>query len=442
MWCLGKLGKGLLMLSKPLIRVNGVSKCYAIFDKPEDRLKQFVVPKLLGLIRPLLPNINRTQYFREFWALKNVSLEIKKGEIIGIVGRNGSGKSTLLQLICGVLQPESGTIEKQGRLAALLELGAGFNPEFTGRENVYMNAAILGLSDKEISERFDDIVAFSEIAEFIDQPVKTYSSGMFMRLAFSVAVSVDADIVVVDEALAVGDIGFYMKCMQRIEEMIERGVTILLVTHDINLVRSMCSRVVYLRAGECVYVGDAETATEMFLMDVRGEQAGMLQQRMSFQPPLTKGSMAFGTGEGKLLSVDLSSKGQSKNWFYHGERINVEVIAWLSEKLRAPALAIAIRDNKGIVIFGFDSRRCERNLVTDSEGKVGCNFSFDTQLLPGDYNIAIRILDFPYGASDVLIEKQLNAVTFEVIDGEAVPIGSSGMVELNGDCILVDSSQR
>jgi lipopolysaccharide transport system ATP-binding protein len=424
------------MSSERLIHVQDVSKCYPIFDRPKDRLKQMLVPRLMRLLNPFSDK-PRKKYYREFWALRNISLDVDRGEMLGVIGRNGSGKSTLLQVICDILQVNSGSVEVKGRISALLELGAGFNHEFTGRENVYMNAAILGLTEQEIDERFDDIVAFSEVGDFIDQPVKTYSSGMFMRLAFSVAVSVDPDIVIVDEALAVGDIGFYMKCMQRIEEMIARGVTILLVTHDLSLVRSMCTRVIYLKSGECMFDGDAETATEMFLMDVRGEQASGLGQKMSFREPLNKDSLAFGTGLGKLLDIELFLKGESKTWFHHGDRVSIKVSAWLSDELRSPALAVAIRDPKGIVICGMDSRRSDNALVLDKTGEVCCQFEFDANMLPGVYNIALRVLDFPFGASDTLIEKQLNTVTFEIVDNGKIPIGSGGIVDLNGSCSQV-----
>src|SRR5687768_13960790 len=185
------------------IRVQNVSKCYQIYDAPRDRLKQFVAPRLQRLLGK-----TPKHYFREFWALKDVSFEIKKGQTVGIIGRNGSGKSTLLQIICGTLSPTNGLIETNGRIAALLELGSGFNPEFTGRENVYMNAAVLGLTKEEIEARYDDILAFADIGEFIDQPVKQYSSGMYVRLAFAVIANVNANVLVIDEALAVGDVFF------------------------------------------------------------------------------------------------------------------------------------------------------------------------------------------------------------------------------------------
>jgi lipopolysaccharide transport system ATP-binding protein len=204
------------------------------------------------------------QYYREFWALRGVSLEVAEGETVGIIGRNGSGKSTLLQMICGTLDPTEGTVETQGRVAALLELGAGFNPEFTGRENVFMNASVLGLEDEEIADRFDDIAAFADIGEFIDQPVKHYSSGMYARLAFAVAISVDPRILIVDEALSVGDEPFQRKCFARIEQIKRDGGSILLVSHTASTVVSLCDRAILLHAGERLFTGPPKLAVSWY----------------------------------------------------------------------------------------------------------------------------------------------------------------------------------
>jgi lipopolysaccharide transport system ATP-binding protein len=232
------------------IRVQGLSKHYQIYETPRDRLKQFCLPSLRRLA-----GLASKQYFTEFQALNNVSFEIKKGETVGIIGRNGSGKSTLLQLICGTLTPSSGSVLTQGRIAALLELGSGFNPEFTGRENVYMNAAVLGLDRAEIDLRYDDIVAFADIGEFIDQPVKTYSSGMAVRLAFAVAINVDPEILIVDEALSVGDELFQRKCFSRIEAIRAKGATILLVSHSGGQIVELCDQAVLMDAGEKLAIG-------------------------------------------------------------------------------------------------------------------------------------------------------------------------------------------
>lgn len=232
------------------ISVQQVSKVFQIYETPKDRLKQF-----------LSANISRRfgrpakQYYKEFWALKDVSFTVKQGETIGIIGQNGSGKSTLLQLICGTLAPSSGHIQTHGRIAALLELGSGFNPEFTGRDNVFMNATLLGLKQAEIIERYDDIARFADIGDFIDQPVKTYSSGMMVRLAFAVAINVNPQILIVDEALSVGDETFQRKCFAKIESLKADGATILFVSHSAATVVELCDRAVLLDAGENIAIG-------------------------------------------------------------------------------------------------------------------------------------------------------------------------------------------
>jgi lipopolysaccharide transport system ATP-binding protein len=237
------------------VRVENLKKCYHIYDRPHHRLKQSVA----GRVKSLLGH-DKPQYYREFWALNDVSFDIAKGETVGIIGRNGSGKSTLLQIICGTLEPTHGSVWAGGRIAALLELGAGFNPEFTGRENVYLNAALLGLSQKEIDDRFEDIASFADIGEFINQPVKHYSSGMYARLAFAVAINVDPDILVVDEALAVGDEPFQRKCFARIEQIRSAGGTILFVSHSGSTIVNLCDRAILLHDGQHLYTGSPKRA--------------------------------------------------------------------------------------------------------------------------------------------------------------------------------------
>lgn len=226
------------------IKVENLSKCYHVYNQPQDRLKQSVIPRLQKLIGRT-PSL----YYHDFWALRDITFDVKKGETIGIIGRNGSGKSTLLQLICGTLTPTSGMVMTQGRIAALLELGSGFNLEFSGRENVYINGAILGLTKEEVDSRFDDIAAFADIGEFIEQPVKTYSSGMVVRLAFAVQAMVDPDILIVDEALAVGDEKFQRKCFARLEELKRQGTSILFVSHSGPQIIEICDRAMFLEGG-------------------------------------------------------------------------------------------------------------------------------------------------------------------------------------------------
>jgi lipopolysaccharide transport system ATP-binding protein len=258
-----------MMPSDVAIKVEHLSKCFQIYDKPRDRLKQMLAR-------------NRKQYFREFWALRDVSFEIKRGETVGIVGRNGSGKSTLLQIICGTLTPTKGNVQTFGRIAALLELGSGFNPEFNGRENVYMNAAVLGLSQAEIDIRFNDIVAFADIGDFIDQPVKTYSSGMLVRLAFAVAINVDPEILIVDEALSVGDELFQRKCFSRIEAIRANGATILFVSHSGGTVVDLCDRAILLDAGENLAIGAPKQIVGWYqkLMYAEPDKQAAIRERM------------------------------------------------------------------------------------------------------------------------------------------------------------------
>jgi lipopolysaccharide transport system ATP-binding protein len=248
------------------ICVQNLGKRYQIYERPQDRLKQSIYPRLQKMIGRAPKN-----YCRDFWALNDVSFKVKKGETVGIIGRNGSGKSTLLQLICGTLTPSAGSVETKGRVTALLELGSGFNPEFTGRENVYMNGSILGLTHNETAARFDSITAFADIGEFIEQPVKTYSSGMLVRLAFAVSVCVEPDILIVDEALAVGDMNFQAKCMTALSRIQEKGTTILFVSHDIGSVKSLCSICVYLEHGKPKMIGPAPEVAEHYVRTMREE---------------------------------------------------------------------------------------------------------------------------------------------------------------------------
>ena len=241
-------------MSDIAIKVESLSKCYQIYDKPHDRLLQMLTR-------------GHKQFFREFWALKDVSFEVRKGETVGIIGRNGSGKSTLLKMICSTLNPTSGNIQANGRIAALLELGSGFNPEFTGRENVYMNGALLGLSKEQIDARYDDIAAFADIGNFLNQPVKTYSSGMVVRLAFAVIAHVDADILVVDEALSVGDAAFTQKCMRFIRKFREEH-SLLFVSHDTSTVINLCDRAIWLKDGRMQESGSSKYVCETYLNDI------------------------------------------------------------------------------------------------------------------------------------------------------------------------------
>lgn len=269
------------MSSEPAIRIQGLSKAYSIYARPHHRLLQ----GLLGA---------RHKLYREFWALRDIGFDVARGETLGIVGRNGSGKSTLLQIICGTLSPTCGDITVNGRVAALLELGAGFNPEFTGRENVYLNGAVLGLTREEIDSRFDAITAFADIGQFIEQPVKSYSSGMYVRLGFAVAINVDPDILIVDEALSVGDEAFQRKCFARLQQIRDNGATVLLVSHSAGLVTQMCNRALLLDRGEQLLLGAPKHVIARYhrLVYAPPEQVETLRQELLHEGADTHGATA------------------------------------------------------------------------------------------------------------------------------------------------------
>jgi lipopolysaccharide transport system ATP-binding protein len=252
----GLQSHGVEQTGEPAVRVRGLGKTHRIYERPQDRLKQMLLSRL------------GWSWGHDFWALRQVSFEVQRGERLGIIGKNGSGKSTLLQLIAGTLAPSEGEVLVGGRVSALLELGTGFNPDFSGRENAIMNGSILGIPPSEMEARVDQIAAFAEIGEFFDQPVKLYSSGMFVRLAFAVATNVDADIVLIDEALAVGDVFFQQKCFRRLEALRESGVTVLLVSHSMPDIEQLCRRAILLDRGEIVFLGPApEAVRQYYLLD-------------------------------------------------------------------------------------------------------------------------------------------------------------------------------
>ena len=280
------------------IRVRDLSKCYEIYEHPQDRLKQSIHPRLQRLI-----GRQPRKYYREFWALKDVSFEVNKGEAVGIIGRNGAGKSTLLQLICGTLNPTSGSVEVAGTVAALLELGSGFNPEFTGQENVYLSASMLGLSQEQIKDKFDEIAAFADIGDFLEQPVKTYSSGMLMRLAFAVNTCVNPEILIVDEALSVGDAPFQSKCFKRLRQLISDGTSVLFVSHDIATVRSICTRALWLKSGYPEQWGDAKEVAKQYERFCWQEQGVVLESSELAESEISEQQSLHRNGTRALSSV-------------------------------------------------------------------------------------------------------------------------------------------
>jgi len=404
------------------IRIQDLSKCFHIYNTPQDRLKQFVAPRLQRIV-----GATPSQYFQEFWALKDVSFEVKKGQTVGIVGRNGSGKSTLLQIICGTLTPTSGGVETRGRIAALLELGSGFNPEFTGRENVYMNAAILGLSHKEVDERFDDIITFADIGDFIEQPVKTYSSGMVLRLAFAVIAHVDADILVVDEALAVGDVVFTQRCMRFIRAFQKKG-TLLFVSHDMGAVQNLCQQSVWLNNGITQLIGPSTDVAKAYLQSNLQEDYGddfALETVTETAKPPKDGALpapddiekksspavdykahftvtdnlsdasGWNTGLAEITGLSLEKlEGEDDQIFVGGERVQMTIYARANAALDRPILGFLVKDRLGQDLFGENTLPFTD--VTPRTVEAGLEFSgkfvFTLPMLPnGEYSVMASV---------------------------------------------------
>ena len=357
------------MSAEVAIRVEGVSKSYAIWSSPAARLHGPVLGQL-GQI-PFLPMRLRDfckrvshESFKNFYALQEISFEVRKGESIGIVGRNGAGKSTLLQIIVGTLQPTTGTVEVDGRVAALLELGSGFNPEFTGRENVYLNATILGLTQEEIDEKFDDIAAFADIGEFIEQPVKTYSSGMLVRLAFGVQVQIQPDILVVDEALAVGDSLFQKRCFQQMEKLIANGTTLLFVSHDQEAVRTLTSRAILLKDGRVKAHGNSAEVILEYRRLLHEDEKAYFQHLTEHLKSKTKARVAatgarsdrlsFGDLDGEVVEVKLlGANDEDISLFYPGDLLRILVVCKVHKTMNHLNVGVRIRSKEGIKMYSW-----------------------------------------------------------------------------------------
>ena len=400
------------MSSEVVIRTRGLGKAYALFDRPEDRLKQML-------------SLGRRKYYREFWALKEVDLEVRRGEALAVLGRNGAGKSTLLEIITGTLAPTTGDIETDGRIAALLELGTGFNPEFTGRENVFLSASILGLEQAEIERRFDDIAAFADIGDFIDQPVKVYSNGMYARLAFSVAAHVDAEILILDEILAVGDTAFVQKCMRFIREFKERG-TIILVTHDTTAAVNICDRAVWLDEGQIRENGPTKEVAENYLASMDADSSGSGVVRMVNRGRTTPAgrkvedprwdlirdsksrnvleifgfdpdARAYGEFGAVITDVGLYDTGGNKLMLLEGgEEVVVKVTAVAKRDIPQPVLGFAIKDRLGNALIGDNTYLTywDDDILVKGGESVTASFTFQMPLLrAGDYSINAAIAD-------------------------------------------------
>ena len=407
------------------VRVHELGKCYQVYNNRADRLKQALL-------------LWQKRYYRDFWALKNVSFEVARGQTFGVMGCNGSGKSTLLQLVTGTLTPTCGSVEVKGRTSALLELGAGFVPEFTGRENIYVYGTLMGLSHKEIDDRFDDIAAFADIGEFIEQPVKIYSSGMFVRLAFSAAINVNPDVLIIDEALAVGDARFSARCMNKINKFRESGVSILFVSHDMETIKRICDHVIILNRGEVVNSGTSVHMSNWYLsfmindfdlektrqMEMEREAAANVQDQPVQDPPAEQppsqvpqtppsspavppppevkvdcridraehpefAYFRHGDGNARIITAGLyDDKGQSIDYAILGQNVQCRMEVEFYTELPYHIVGMHIRDGRGTDIIAINTFQERLKVPAVKPGdKLTYMFEVPIELKPGNYSI-------------------------------------------------------
>lgn len=382
------------MTKEIAISLKGVSKCYKRYSHPAERLKEI-----------LLPGKSRAD---EFWALRDINLEVIKGQTIGIIGQNGSGKSTLLQIIAETLMPTTGEVQVNGRISALLELGSGFNPEFTGRQNVLFNGQILGFDQKEVADKFDDIAAFADIGDFLEQPVKTYSSGMFVRLAFAVAVSFNPDILIVDEALAVGDIYFQQKCFKRIKELSRLGTTLLFVSHEMGMVYRLCDKAVLIEAGKIVLHEKSKQVIDLYeakLLKKNDTHSKSIEiktfteaipfnsQQVNTSENNRRGEGELSVSEVKIQLVNfLNEDNQKVDCVISDQVIQLSISVLFLQSFDDPHIGFRLRDRTGLVIFGTDTYSMGlRNNQVDKGTLINVIFKFCVRLVEGEYTVTVGV---------------------------------------------------
>lgn len=418
------------MSSENAIEVSGLDKCYQIYEKPRDRLMQLLFGRF------------GRRFYKEFWALEDISFSIPKGKVYGILGKNGAGKSTLLQIICGTLAASKGEVRVSGRISALLELGSGFNPEFTGIENIYMNAQLLGLSRSEIDQKLEKIISFADIGDHVRQPVKTYSSGMFARLAFSVAIHVDPDVLIVDETLSVGDAWFQHKSMARMKRLMEGGCTVLFVSHSIDAVRAMCDHAIWIEGGKLKMQGDVTEVTNAYMNDVFVEHNKLI---LEANDVAIKTQVAYGEqdppalapvvaddrvaalrdrpDDGSVLKVErvavLDGQGVPTNKIEQNDELVLAVDVRFYEDLKNISIGFLIKDQFGQDLTGESIFNTFRKSVDVTAGQLlKVRFSAPNQLRGGQsYSVAVRVNNVSkWDRSDnVIIYADEVAAVFDVL---------------------------
>ena len=423
------------------IRVCGLGKYYRVYAKPQHRLFE-------AMLR------GRRRFHQAFWALQDVSFSVRAGEVVGILGRNGSGKSTLLQIICGTLQPSTGSVQTTGRVAALLELGAGFNPEFTGIENIYFNAGILGLTQKEIGERLDEILAFADIGEHVHQPVKTYSSGMYVRLAFAVAACVEPDVLIIDEALAVGDVQFQAKCFRRFEDLVRAGKTILFVTHSTEQVVRHCSRALLLEDGRLIDDGEPRQIANRYLDLLLGARepgaaasepsssngtmdVDLADGRIEARPGYCRSEYRWGNGGAKVVDVKLTQAGNTlhKIQYDAGQRMAIRVEANFEKACENPIFGFFIKTPDGVTVYGISTKTLLlNNGLSAAAGQSLCvEFVCELNLGSGSYLLSVGISSM-LGTEVIPLDRRYDVLHFEVVNAS----GAVGLADLHAQCVTMD----
>lgn len=377
------------MENEIVISIKNLTKDYKLYENKMDRLKEAIF-------------INKKKYYKEFSALRDVSLEIKRGETIGLIGKNGSGKSTLLKILTGIITPTSGELEVKGKISALLELGAGFNPEYTGLENIYLNATILGFTKKQIDDKLQEILDFADIGDFIYHPVKLYSSGMFVRLAYAVQACIDPEILIVDEALAVGDAAFSLKCMNHMKKLVAKGVTVILVTHDVQAIRSFCSRVIWLQHGEIIKEGSpseitSEYVKSLFLEEKAESLVNAKKVKIKEKEP-KKELIRWGNHKVVIRDFNIFNQvDEDTDILYWGERISIKFMAEVIDTdidFENLGFAFSFRNKHGldlIVSTTFDEGISFGNYSKNKFIEV--QFDLENILTPGDYSLVLSAED-------------------------------------------------
>ncbi|MBM3757539.1 MAG: ABC transporter ATP-binding protein [Acidobacteria bacterium] len=387
-----------------MVSVQHVSKVYPLYARPSDRLAELI--PLIGEAR-----------VKEFWALRDINLRVEPGEVFALVGPNGSGKSTLLQIVAGIMQPTRGRVVTTGRVAALLELGAGFNPEFTGRENVFLNGEIMGLSREAVEASFASVEEFAGIGEYIDRPVKEYSSGMYVRLAFAAAIHVDPEVLIVDEALAVGDAMFANRCVRKLEELKERKVTILFVSHDLGIVKRLADRAALMMHGQVAAIGTPN--------EIVNKYVGLVHELQLRDTPSEVGSYRHGDGTSRIVDFAIvNSHGEKTLSLLSGERATIRLRAEFARESKDPMVGMLIRNRLGIDVYGTNTRVEKQALGEFAAGDVfEIDFAIDCLLSRGEYTLTVATQHADGGSQDWVDD----ALSFVVID----PRDTAGLIQLN-----------